>query len=170
MRKLIGITVFVCLLSFTAVAADPPKAEFFGGYQYTRIEGLNGNGWNASITGNLNDWFGVTGDFSGAYKSESGVDLNVYTYTFGPVISARANETFTPYAHALFGGFRASAGVSGFSASTNGFAMMVGGGVDIKVAPRIAVRAAQVDWMSLRAEGETSNNNVRISTGIVFRF
>jgi hypothetical protein len=86
------------------------------------------------------------------------------------VISARQSETFTPYAHALFGGFHASAGVSGFSASTSGFAMMFGGGLDIKVAPRIAVRAAQVDWMSLRAEGETSNNNVRVSTGIVFRF
>jgi hypothetical protein len=54
---------------------EPIKGELFGGYQYTRIGGsggTNANGWNAALTGNVNRWFGVTGDFSGAYKSIGG--------------------------------------------------------------------------------------------------
>jgi len=67
----------------------------------------------------------------------------------------------------LFGGFHASAGLDGFSASTNGFAMMLGGGLDLKVALRIALRAVQVDWLSVRANGSSDSNNVRMSTRIV---
>jgi hypothetical protein len=63
------------LFSLIAVAQEAPKAELFGGYQYTRLNpngagtGFNFNGWNASLTGNANRWLGVTGDFSGIYKS-----------------------------------------------------------------------------------------------------
>lgn len=150
--------------------AQDQRAEVFGGYQYLRIEGGNANGWNAAVTGNLNHWFGVTGDFSGAYKSQDGVSFSNYTYTGGPVVSIRKNEAFTPYAHALFGGFHASAGFGGFSASTNGFAMMMGGGLDIKLKEHIAIRATQVDWVYLDSNGVSSSSNVRISTGVVFRF
>ena len=163
MRKLVSLTLFFLLLSLAAVAEDTPKAEVFGGYQYTRLgggSGVNLNGWNGALTGNFNKWFGVTADFSGSYKSVSGVSLSAYSYTFGPVVALRRGKV-TPFAHALFGGFHLSPG------STDGFAMAVGGGVDFKVAPKIAVRAIQVDWLSLRAQGTTENNNARISAGIV---
>lgn len=169
MRKLIGISLLLVLFSLAAVAQDYPKAEVFGGYQYTRLDGgVNANGWNGAFTGNLNRWFGVAGDFSGAYKTQSGASLRAYTYTFGPVVSMHKGGFISPFAHVLLGGFHGSVGFGGFSGSTNGFAMMVGGGVDVKVAPRIAVRAVQVDWLSLRAGGATDNNNARISTGFVF--
>jgi hypothetical protein len=164
------------MLTVFSYAQDVPKAEVFGGYQYTRLDGqgvvpdINANGWNGAITENLNHWFGVTGDFSGAYAKVLGADTNLYTYTFGPVIATRANDSFTPFVHALFGGFHASAGAGGFSASTSGFATQVGGGVDAKLGPSLAVRVAQFDWMLLRSEGETSKKNIRVSTGLVFRF
>ena len=123
-----------------------------------------------TVTGNLNRWFGITADFSGAYKSQNGVDLRNYTYTFGPVVSIRPGGSFTPFAHALFGGFHASAAFGGFSGSVNGFASFLGGGVDIKVAPHVALRAVQADWLLAHAQGATSKSNARISTGLVFRF
>lgn len=122
------------------------------------------------MAGNVNKWFGVAGDVSGGYATVNGVSTRTYTYTGGPVFSYRNNEKLTPFAHALFGGFHASAGVSGLSTSTNGFAMQFGGGADLKLSDRIAWRLAQVDWMLLHSQGETLNKNVRISTGIVFRF
>ena len=70
----------------------------------------------------------------------------------------------------LVGGFRADAAVLDVSAGTNGLAVMAGGGVDVKVAPRLAIRPVQFDWMMLRAQGETLKKNVRYSAGIVFRF
>ena len=102
---------------------------------------MNANGWDTSLTGNLNNWFGIAADFSGAYKSQNGASFNNYTYTFGPVVSWCHKEMFIPFAHFLAGGFRASASLSGLSGSDNGFAMMFGGGVDVKATKRVALRA-----------------------------
>jgi opacity protein-like surface antigen len=158
MRQFLILMLSFGLLSLPVVAQDFPKAEIFGGYQYTHFEGsVNANGWNASLTGNVNHWFGVAADFSGAYKAGD----HVHTYMFGPVFSARSDKV-TPFAHALFGG--ASGG------GTNAFAMAFGGGVDVKVAEKVAFRLIQGDWLLFRSEGFTSKKNARISTGIVFRF
>ena len=150
------------------MAQDFLKAEIFDGDQLTRLDSTTLNGWNGALAGNFNHWFGVTGDFSGAYKSEGGVDFRNYTYTFGPTIAARNNEAFTPFAHALFGEFHSSASFGGIGGTGNGFAMIFGG-VDPRLTPHIAVRVAQFDWMSFRANGGTSNNNFRYSAGVVFR-
>ena len=175
MRNFIGSALLVSLVSLAAFAQEggnTPKAEIFGGYQYTRFDGgVNANGWNTSLTGNLNNWFGIAADFSGAYKTQNGVSFNNYTYTFGPVISYRHNETFTPFAHFLAGGNHASASISGVgSGSDNGFAMMFGGGLDVKASQHLALRAVQFDWLSLHSNGASDNNNMRISTGILFRY
>lgn len=174
MRKLVGLALFLGMFSLASFAQEmesAPKAEIFGGYQYTRFDGgVNANGWDTAVTGNLNRWFGVAGDFSGAYKSQNGVSFNNYTYTFGPVLSWRHNPSFTPFAHFLAGGFRASAAFSGLSGSDSGFAMMFGGGVDVKATQHVAVRAVQFDWLSMRANGFSDNNNMRISTGLLFRY
>jgi hypothetical protein len=174
MRKFMGFAVLLGIFSLGAFAQEmetAPKAEIFGGYQYTRFDGgVNANGWDTAVTGNLNRWFGVAADFSGAYKTQNGVSFNNYTYTFGPVISWRHNETFTPFAHFLAGGYRASASFSGLSGSNSGLAMMFGGGVDVRATRSVALRAIQFDWLSLRSNGYSDNNNIRISTGLLFRY
>jgi outer membrane protein with beta-barrel domain len=176
MRKLIGVALFLCLVSLMAAAQESgsSKAEIFGGYQYTKFDGgLNANGFNGAVTGNLNRWLGVTADFSGAYGSQGGVDTKTYTYTFGPQVQMSSGK-ITPFAHALFGGAHTSAStnVTGttVSASTSGFAFMLGGGVDAKMGRSMAFRLIQFDWLSLHANGVSDNNNMRISTGLVLHF
>jgi outer membrane protein with beta-barrel domain len=174
MRKVVLLIVLVGVFSLLAVAADTPKAEVFGGYQFTHIsaggDSESFNGWNASLTGNLNKYFGVAADFSGAYKSISGVSVKVHSYTFGPVLSLNKEGKLNPFVHALFGGATASAAFSGSGASTNGFSMMIGGGADAKVSPHFAVRLVQADWVYYRFNGVGESNNARVSTGVVFRF
>lgn len=174
MNKAILVVVVLGVLLASVAAQDVPKAEVFGGYQFTHVssggDSVNFNGWNASVTGNVNKWFGITGDFSGAYKSESGASLHIYSYTFGPTISLKHDGTVNPFVHALFGGATASASLNGSGASTNGFTVMAGGGVDAKMSPRLAVRLFQADWVYYHFEGVGESKNVRISTGIVFRF
>ena len=176
MRKLIGVALFLCLASLMAAAQESgtSKADIFGGYQYTKFDGgLSANGFNGAVTGNLNRWLGVTADFSGAYGSQSGVDTKTYTYTFGPQISMHSGKV-TPFAHALFGGVHESASASilgtTVSASSSGFAFMLGGGLDLKVAKSMSFRAIQFDWLSLHSNGATDNNNMRICTGLLFRY
>jgi hypothetical protein len=174
MRKLIGVALFLCLISLMAAAQEAGgKAEIFAGYQYTRFDGgLNANGFNGAAAANLNRWFGVAADFSGAYGSQSGVDTKFYSYTFGPQVSMHSGS-LTPFAHFLIGGAHASASTTSggvtTSASSSGMAMMFGGGVDVG-RHNLAFRLAQFDWLTTRFNGVSDKNNMRLSTGLVMRF
>src|SRR5438477_7120578 len=64
MRKLLLCVMATVFLSAASFAA--PKAEVFGGFQYTHFDGgPNAGGWNAALTGNFNSWLGIRADFSG---------------------------------------------------------------------------------------------------------
>src|SRR5260370_42506176 len=109
MKSLFSLIVVAGLLSLPLMAADYPKAEIFGGYQYLRVNdvfgtgfGFNANGWEASLTGNVNQWLGVTGDFGGVFKSVMGADLHIYTYGVGPPINFNHSTLFNPSLPALF--------------------------------------------------------------------
>lgn len=79
------------------------RVEIFGGAQFEHLESsFNAVGWNASLTGNFKHVLGITADFSGVYKSHR-VGSSVYTYTMGPVLTARL-PVVQPFVHALFGG------------------------------------------------------------------
>ncbi len=178
MRKVCLLVALVVLVSGAAMAQDHPKAEVFGGYSFLRVnpgQGVTGEnfpaGWHASIAGNFNSWFGVAGDFSGHYKTISGVKANTHTFLFGPRISYRKNEKVTPFAHVQFGGVHAGGG----GTSENALGVSIGGGVDAKINDRFAFRVAQFDYLLTRFDGPVSGttanqHNFRISTGIVIRF
>jgi opacity protein-like surface antigen len=75
-----------------------------------------------------------------------------------------------PYVQVLIGGARLDTSVQGLgNASTNSFAATVGGGVDLKVVHHFSVRLIQVDYLFTHFTGATQNN-LRISSGLVFRF
>jgi hypothetical protein len=164
MRKLIGVAVLVCMVSMLGLAQETPKPEVYGGYQFTRMSenGASGHasGWNSAANFYLTRWFGATGDFSGVYSNGA----SLYTYTFGPTVSTH-KQGVSPFAHALFGG--AHAGAAGFG--LNGMAMMFGGGIDLGK-QKLAFRAAQFDWLMLRSSGITLKNNIRVTTGLMYRF
>src|SRR5437879_13410511 len=105
MRKFIGLGLLLGMFAVSAFAqemATAPKAEIFGGYQYTRFDGgTNANGWNGAVTGNLNNWFGIAGDFSVAYTSLYGVSFNNYTYNLAQMFSYRHNSYITPLVQLL---------------------------------------------------------------------
>jgi hypothetical protein len=85
-------------------------------------------------------------------------------------VASRNNETFTPFAHALFGGFHQVDEVNGSTLATvTGFALIMGGGVDVRLTPHLAARVGQFDWMSFHSSG-ASSNSFRYSGGLVLRF
>jgi len=176
LRKTLFVVCFVLCCGLLAVAQDYKKAEVFGGYQWTSVDFGSGidrqnfNGWNAALTGYFNKNFGITADFSGAYKTESGVSVKSYTYMFGPTLRAPMDKA-TPFAHALFGGAHDSADASGFGGlgGDSSFAYAFGGGFDYDLSPNVAVRVAQFDFLGTRFGGETQKN-FRYSGGIVFKF
>jgi opacity protein-like surface antigen len=161
MRKSILICSVILCLPFIAAAQDYPKVEVFTGYSYFRGDlDANFHGWNASVAGNFNRWFGVVGDVSGHYVD----NFNVHLFQAGPKFTYRGNERVNPYVQTLLGGARLS---NGFSDTV--FAWTTGGGIDIKVHKNVAIRVIDASYVLLRNEGESAHNG-RLSTGVVWRF
>jgi hypothetical protein len=164
MKKLALLTLFVAAI--LSVPAFSQRVEIFGGGQFEHLQSsYNAVGWNASLTGNFKHVLGITGDFSGVYKSRHGIDTSVYTYTVGPVLQARL-PVVQPFVHALFGGATAT----GSGVSDNAFAMFLGGGLDLGFRKGIAFRLVQADWMMTKFADETQNKQGRVSAGIVIKF
>jgi hypothetical protein len=184
MRKVALLIIAGLVLSATCLAADAPKVEIFGGYALFRADsGLTtmpnqtSNGWEASVTGNVNRFLGFTADFNGDYTSANTAGGNVtghiHNFLFGPTVSYRTRR-LTPFVHALFGvshltGSTELASTTTSSSSDNAFAMALGGGFDVRINRLLAFRLAQLDYLRTQFSS-TSQDNFRYSTGIVLKF
>lgn len=177
LKGLVCAFAMLILLPLTAAAQETPKVEIFGGYSYLRVDdnldGVNLHGWNASVAGNVNRWFGLVGDFSGHYGSPTvgGVTVDgakAHLFLFGPQISKRG-EKWTVFARTLVGGAHASSNAAGFfSTAETALAVAIGGGVDVNVNKTVAIRLFQADYVLTRFADE-SQHNFRLSTGLVLR-
>ena len=171
--KIIFWVIFLSIATIPAVAQDVPRVEVFGGYSWA---GGNFHGVTTSVTGNINSWFGVTADFSGHYGSEQAgsirIKQNAHTFQVGPRFSRRGKRV-TPFAYALVGVIRfdESATIAGqhVSRGDTGFASSIGGGLDVTVNKRVAIRAFQIDYFRPQFFDET-HDRFRFAFGVVFRF
>ena len=175
-----------------------PRVDLSGGYSFWRAVPFSaGNriawthGGTASVAYNLNDWLGVVGEFGAFRVTRSGTAASnivsahgdVFSYLFGPRVSFR-HDRFTPFVQVLLGGVNASqvtlSGCTAGCASLAGddaFAMSAGGGLDVKLSHRFAIRLIQAEYLMTRfpdastnTEDKITQNNVRLSAGLVVHF
>jgi opacity protein-like surface antigen len=172
MTAALFLFLFASLLGSTASAQLIPKGNIFGGYSYLRLDEGNGNhnglnGWAASLEGKVFPLVGIVADFSGHYGTPEGVSTKEYNFLFGPRVSFSLQK-FRPFAHALFGVSHINTSVATFSSSQSAFGYALGGGADYKVIPLFSARL-QVDYLPTRFSN-TTQKNIRFSTGLVFNF
>jgi hypothetical protein len=185
MRKCVAVGILIFGLCLAAAAADDaPTAEVYGGLSFLHIDdnGLhapkrNFVGWDAEGQFNINKLLGITADIGGNYgRVAPGVsNSHSYTYAFGPTFSFR-REHATIFAHALFGENTISKNVIGGgdnpSPTDGAFAMLWGGGIDVKISHALAIRLGQLDWLYTRHNlvplgGKNNQDNIRYSGGVV---
>jgi opacity protein-like surface antigen len=170
----------LCLLAVLLALANPasaqeltPAGDISGGYAFLRDNDLEENlhGWMVSVAGNLSRVFGIVGEVGGNSKTYeylgTDVDLAVYSFMGGARFSARTPRV-TPFGQFLLGGARASVSVLGETESTTEFAIQPGGGVDVWLTPRFAIRAG-ADYRYIFAEEEGSDE-FRFYAGVTFAF
>ena len=158
------------------------------------------NGFDTSITGyfGAKRRFGVTGDFSAHYKTETETflatptQLKIADYNFlaGPQYKFRRSSRVEPFVHALFGvtlirhqvAIQTNP-VNAFTNNYKGFGMALGGGLDVRLNRHLAFRVFQIDYNPIFPESNRvvdaggnkiqfsrrRTDEVRISIGIVFR-
>jgi opacity protein-like surface antigen len=192
MRKFIFVSVAMCLLVGFAAAQVPTSGNVFLGYSFEHTDwtGLssalshpNLSGWEGSLEGKIFPHIGIVADLSGHYGSEnfspatvqpvgsSGGSINVTGHElevlFGPRLSIPVGN-FTPFAEAFFGVAHIHNGGDFPSSSNTSFGTALGGGLDYKIIRPIAVRV-EADYLQTRFFN-TTQNNLRFSTGVVVRF
>lgn len=199
MKKFALLCGFMLLFTGIA-SAQEDKVEVFGGYSYLRVNPGNGansanfNGGSGSIAYNVLPWVGVVADVGGYHWGGSAADEitggTVVSYLFGPKVSYHVGP-IKPFVQALFGGVHGS--LSGTRCETGGsrvhpegcttesetltdnaFGMAVGGGLDWNVTHHLGVRLVQAEYVLTNFNENfiesTSQNNVRVSAGVTFRF
>ncbi len=159
MRNLLILGALILVAAAPVRAQDYPKAEVFGGYQYIRLNpgGANCQGIGGSAAGNLNNWFGVVGDFGYCRVTglPSGTSAHAVNYLFGPRVTYRSYGKLTPFGHVLFGGQHF--GVTG-GGTANAFAMALGGGAEPTLAAHGRIMPGSKPGLSTAgAEGNSTN-------------
>lgn len=172
MRKsLLVITLLSFSISGWAQRTRDMTHEGSSGDVFIGYSILNGDtfshasGWEAALTGNLNDWFGLKADLGGNYKSTGGVGAREYNILFGPQLAIRRNKWHF-FGHGLFGVAHASAD---FGPSSTGAAWTLGGGVDYDLGSSFAFRPIQLDYHGAHVFSNTQRDS-RYSVGLVYRF
>lgn len=203
--------VIFCCASVAATQSNPsPRAEVFGGYSVLKTKyeterrpgppmpvivffsGLQTlNGFNASATGYLTRCFGLTGDFSAHFTTNSLADplggnietkIRVFNILGGPQYKFRNHSRVMPFVRALAGvaHTRARLEVPSLNAtetkSSTDFALAIGGGVDVRASDHVDLRIIQADYNPIFLSrgndlgfGKTRADNVRFSFGVVFK-
>jgi hypothetical protein len=155
------------------------------------------NGGGASLVFNATSWLGIKAEFTG-YSFGSGwtrklnelgytgtASTNMFTYQFGPQIKKHSGK-WQPYVQSLYGiahstGYAAVLRAKGngtyvlsdAGASSNAFAMEVGGGLDIPVSHNVQIRPVEVDYQLSRfgySVYSANQNNFKYFGGINFTF
>jgi opacity protein-like surface antigen len=167
------------------------------------VPSFNANGGSGQFVYNVNRWIAGVGDFGAIHNGSllsSNADTTIVNFVAGPRATYRNESRFTPFIQALFGGaysttsalvsllpgdltilppgLVATPGVpisARLHASHTGFAMLVGGGLDIKINKRMSFRPIGADYYLMRLPnlltGNTTNrNNFRYSAGVNFLF
>ncbi len=184
MRRVIAFLVGSLLCSAAANAQVPSGNAFFGYSFYSTslssIDRANTNGWEATLEGKVLPFIGLVADVDSHYGSQGfpgvcsgngtptacAVSGNVteHNYLFGPRAAISLGK-LRPFAEAMVGASHVN--VSGISSGTC-LGTAVGGGLDYKLFTALAWRV-QGDYVHTHFFNNPQNN-VRISTGIVFRF
>jgi hypothetical protein len=143
---------------------------------------LNGGSGDFAIA--LFHGLGVAADLTGEHASNigTGIDLDKVLfamgprYTYSPKLRLGKRPGIAVYGEGLFGGihgfnttFPSSTGTAGAASS---FAMQFGGGLDLRFARHIGIRAAEVDYVRSTLPNNAGNvqNDLRLAGGVSFHF
>jgi opacity protein-like surface antigen len=190
-RTLCALGVCVLVLSAAARAAAQesgalplPLVEMSAGYAFMRDTTMEENfpaGWHFSAATNLNHWFGLTAEISGAHKTIAGiapidVKANLYTFMGGPRFFITRGR-IVPFAQLLAGAahlrWKATepTGIPDLDGTDTKLAFQPGGGMTVLLTENVSVRGA-VDYRRIvftdADEFDEDNSQVRVIAGIVF--
>jgi hypothetical protein len=177
-----GIVVYCALLMAAPLPASAQgrtaRFDVFGGFSLLPADGNDfprrtSSGVQVSVARRLTDRMSLVLDIGAHTNTARDLGPNfpgavaktsVYELLAGPRFT-RSRERLDLFAHALAGWAVGRSSLPGFA--DNAFALGGGGGVDVRLTPRVAIRA-QIDVLGSFVD--ILETNTRVGAGLVFRF
>jgi outer membrane immunogenic protein len=186
------LTICAAILRSCSLATPSLEAQSAGRFQtgieynYLRTNAPPGgcpcfsaNGGDAWLGYRMTHSVSLVGEVAGQHASNingSGSDLTLVSYLFGPSYAFYHYRHLVPFGEVLLGGAHADGSLApsnnGLNGSSDDFALLTGGGLDLPVGEHLSLRAARVDYyLTTFANGVNGHqNNLRVSTGLVLSF
>jgi outer membrane immunogenic protein len=183
--------ILALLLPVAAMAATPapaqstPTAEVAVTYNWVRTNAppkdcgcFSMNGGSGSFAYNFTHKWSAVGEVGATNNGNvdsTGLGLTLAEFLAGGRYTLRNHSRLQPFGQVLLGAAHTSGSLSpdqiGLGAATS-FAMTAGGGVDVNLSRRVALRAIQADYfLTMLPNGSSDRqNNLRLSAGLAFRF
>ena len=167
----------------------------------TNVPAFSSNGAGGQFVLNFGRWFGAVADVGAVHNGNIGgnhLDTTLTNFLIGPRIYIRKHSRVTPFFQTLFGGVYGSTSVATTlpegtpiptpyssnlanavairaSSSQTAFAMVAGGGLDIKINRFLSFRPIGLDYyltrlQNLRSANDNNQHNLRYTTGFSFTF
>ena len=169
---LLSAVLGLALAAGPAAAGENHGTDFFAGYSFAQIQDSNRNGANLALGFDLVGPLSGFVDTSFHWGSQEGVSLNDLTLMAGPGLrfGKRGGTVFFVRALAGLVQDKGTIGVLDvdISETSKRFGVLAGGGVDFRVATKLAVRL-QGDYLWNDVD-EGKSSGFRASAGIVYRF
>jgi len=165
-KKFAILCGLIFLISLTAHAQDSDKVELYGGYAFLHVDtspSFNQNGWELSGQYKFLPWLGAVGDFSGDYGSHS---TTTY-YMFGPQVSWPARVS--PFDMSCLEAYTLVLRFPGYPVFPMTPSRSLSEAALMRKSSTVSLAHFQGDWIHSSVFGG-SQNNARVSTGIVIKF
>jgi outer membrane immunogenic protein len=179
---LLGLTLILVPAKLAILRAQTMSLlEAGGNYNYMRTNAPPGgcgcfslNGGAAWISYNPFGQLAIVGELSVQHASNvlgSGAGLTLTSYQAGPRYRFPQVRRLVPFAQVLLGGSHASGSYASNTGLANGFAATMGGGIDVELTNRVAIRAFQADYAFTHFPNGVNDhqNNLRLSMGVAFK-
>jgi outer membrane immunogenic protein len=188
MRSLLLSTVLLLAGASAALAQqDPHSGDVAAAYHWMRANagpgqcgcfGMNGGGLSGSW--NFRSSWSAVVDISAENTSSvppANNSLTLVSYLAGtrykiPQPWLEGNHKPQPFAQILLGAAHAGGGEAGVADGSYKFATRIGGGIDVPLSARFAVRIIQIDYYLTTFANATNDhqNNLLVGAGIVYRW
>lgn len=169
------------LLAVLAAGDRLAAGDLFAGYSSLRSAGDNVSGAGIGLTWRSERALRYGAELASQFGQAAGESYDALALLGGPALVLRQQGRLRPFVHARAGGLARRRQVEVFGVAIGpegvcdggcpwelGPAVEAGGGLDVQVTPRLAVRLPQADyrWAWLGGQGE---HGLRLSAGLVYR-
>jgi outer membrane immunogenic protein len=168
-------------ISMGGINDEIPRFEVGANYNYFHANAPPGqcgcfslNGGSGTLLMNITPVWSAVADIAVAHANNvdnTSQNITIVNYLFGVRYNRRNSSRFVPYGEALFGGAKEDVNFQ-FTINRNSFGLAVGGGASVRLKRRLGLTLAQIDYVYTQIPNAKNDrqNNVRISTGIIYNF